>query len=301
MSNQEIFPDVKYDYHTVGVDDSEMAYIDTGGEGDAIVFLHGNPTSSYLWRNVIPHVEGLGRCLAPDLIGMGKSGKMPSGTYRYLEHARYLEAWMDAVGATRNVILVVHDWGAALGFNWANTHRDRVAGIAYMEAMVQPRQWTDLPEERIPTFKSFRTEEGKRRVLEDNLFVEKLLFEQGIIRTLLDEEKAVYREPYPDPESRLPTWVWPCEIAFDGEPADNHEVIQAYADWLSESDLPKLFINTTEGHALVGRNREFCRTWPNQTEITVEGRHYAQEDCPSDIGKAVAELVVRVRGNGAKE
>lgn len=295
MAGYEISAACPYSPRLVSVLDTEMAYLEAG-EGDPIVFLHGNPSRAYLWRNVIPHVEHLGRCLAPDLVGMGDSGKMPSGTYRYREHIKYLDAWFDAVGVGANAVIFVHDWGAALGFNRIAEHPEDFSGLAYMEAMVRPRNWSDLPEDRIATFKAFRTPEGAAKVLEGNLFVEKLLFEQGIIRDLTEEEKAVYRAPYPDPESRRPTLVFPCEIPFDGEPADNHQIVRRYSDHLAASDLPKLFFNTTEGHALVGGPRDFCRTWKNQTEITVEGRHYAQEDSPREIGEAFAEFISKVRG-----
>jgi len=295
MSDYEISAANPYTPKRVPVLDSEMAYLEAG-TGDPIVFLHGNPTRAYLWRNVIPHVEGLGRCLAPDLIGMGDSGKVPGLGYRYTDHIRYLDAWFDAVGVGSNAIMVVHDWGAALGFNRIANHPEDFAGLCYMEAMVRPRKWKDLPEDRIPTFKGFRTAEGEQKVVEGNLFVEKLLFEQGVIRDLTDEEKDVYRAPYPDNDSRKPTIVFPQEIPFDGDPADNHEIVQRYSDHLAASDMPKLFINTTEGHALVGGPRDFCRTWKNQTELTVVGRHYAQEDSPREIGTALAEFVRTVRG-----
>lgn len=296
MAKYEISAANPYTPKTVSVLDTQMAYLEAGS-GDPIIFLHGNPTHAYLWRNIIPHLEGLGRCLAPDLVGMGSSGKMPSGTYRYPEHIKYLDAWFDAVGVGKNAIMVVHDWGAALGFNRIATHPDDFAGLAYMEAMVRPRKWADLPEDRVPQFKAFRTPEGAAKVMEGNLFVEKLLFELGVIRDLTEEEKDVYRAPFAgDVESRRPTLVFPCEIPFDGEPADNHEIVQRYSDFLAASDMPKLFLNTTEGHALVGGPRDFCRGWKNQTEVTIEGRHYAQEDSPREIGEAIAQFVSRVRG-----
>lgn len=279
----------------VAVLDTEMAYAETG-EGPPIVFMHGNPTSSYLWRNIIPHVADLGRCLAPDLVGMGRSGKMPSGTYRFVEHVRYLDEWFDKVGATRGVIVFCHDWGAALSFHRIARFPGQFSGLAYMEAMVRPRKWSDLPEERIPVFKRFRTPEGERQVLEENSFVEVLLFKAGVLTELSEEAKAEYRAPYPTPESRKPTVVWPQEIPFDGEPADVHELVEAYSRHLAQSDMPKLFVNTTDGHALVGRNRDFCRTWKNQTEVTVRGRHYAQEDSPEEIGRAFRDFVLKVRG-----
>jgi haloalkane dehalogenase len=277
-----------YGYQTVTALDTTMSYVDTGGTGVAIVFLHGNPTSSYLWRNVIPHVEPLGRCLAPDLPGFGHSRSMPSGTYRFPEYIDYLDAWFSAVLPDEPVVLIVHDWGAALGFDWARCHPDRVRGICYGEAMVQPRRITDLPEAYRERFIYMRSKEGFREAVAENFFIH-TVFANGIIRTLTDEEFSEYSTRFATPDAIVPTVQLPCEIAFDGEPADNHEIIQAYADWLAESEVPKLFVNTTAGHALTGRNVEFCRTWPNQVEVTVTGKHYYQEDSPHELGAAIAE------------
>jgi haloalkane dehalogenase len=296
MDKQTISAKFPYTLKRLKTLDSEMAYVDVGN-GDPIVFLHGNPTSSYLWRNVIPHAEKLGRCLAPDLIGHGRSGRSPRRAYRYADHIAYLDAWFEALRLTRNVILVVHDWGAALGFYRACRFPNQVSGIAYMEAMVRPRLWTDLPPERVPVFKALRGTEGEKMVLQDNFFIEKMLFEAGVIRTLTDAEKAEYRAPFAEPgESRLPTLLWPREIVFDGEPADNYPLIKRYSDWLAQSEnLPKLFVNADLGHGLAGAARDFCRTWPNQREITVHAKHYVQEDCPHEIGVALAEFVTQVR------
>lgn len=279
--------DNPYSYDTVDVLDAQMAHIDTAGPGAPIVFLHGNPTSSYLWRNVIPHMEELGRCLAPDLLGFGRSAPMPSGTYRFPEYIEYMEAWFSIVVPDQPVTLVLHDWGAALGFDWARRHPDRVRGICYGEAMVQPRRMTDLPEGYRKRFIYMRSEDGFREALAENFFIN-TVFTNGIIRKLSDEEFAAYAERFTSPEAIVPTVQLPCEIAFDGEPADNHEIIAAYAEWLSNAGVPKLFVNTTAGHALTGRNREFCRSWPNQVEITVAGKHYYQEDSPHELGRALA-------------
>lgn len=279
----------------VAVLDSEMAYVETG-QGDPIIFLHGNPTSSYLWRNVIPHCAELGRCLAPDLIGMGQSGKAPGGSYRFVDHARYLDAWFDAVHATENVTLVIHDWGSGLGFHWANRHRDRVKGIAYMEAIVRPVSWDAWPEAAQGIFKGLRSAEGDEMVLQNNVFVENIL-PGSILRGLTDEEHAVYRAPYAEAgESRRPTLTWPREIPIDGEPADVHQIATDYSAWLAESDVPKLFINAEPGAILTGPQREFCRTWPNQEEVTVKGIHFVQEDSPDEIGQAVAAFIQRNAG-----
>ena len=270
--------------------DSEMVYVDTGA-GDPVVFLHGNPTSSYLWRNVIPHVAGSRRCLAPDLIGMGESGKSSGGTYRFADHARYLDGWFEALGLSRNVVLVVHDWGSALGFDWARRHPERVAGVAYMEAIVRPVTWQEWPEGARKIFQAMRSPGGEEMVLQKNVFVERIL-PASVIRSLAPEEMERYRGPYREVgESRRPTLTWPREIPVDGEPADVARIVQNYADWLMKSPMPKLFINADPGSILVGPQREFCRRWPNQREVTVRGNHFVQEDSPDEIGRAIAAFV----------
>ncbi len=272
------------------VNGKRMAYHESGS-GDPVVFLHGNPTSSYLWRNVIPHLNGSYRCVAPDLIGMGDSE--PSGSegpdaYRFVEHREYLDGLLEQLDLGDNITLVIHDWGSALGFDWANRHRDRVAGIAYMEAIVRPVTWDEWPEAAAPVFRGFRSPAGDEMVLEKNVFVERVL-PGSIVRDLSDEEMAVYRAPFAEVgERRRPTLTWPREIPIDGEPADVVEIVQSYADWLASSDLPTLFINADPGAILTGPPREFCRSWPNQTEVTVSGNHFVQEDSPDEIGQAVA-------------
>jgi haloalkane dehalogenase len=267
-----------------------MAYVEAG-TGDPIVFLQGNPTSSYLWRNVMPHLEGLGRCIAPDLIGMGDSEKLaPSGpdSYRFVEHRRYLDGLLTALGVSARVTIVGHDWGSALGFDWAKRHRSASKGIAYMEAIVRPLAWTEWPEPIRKLFQGFRSEAGKAMVLEKNVFVERVL-PGSVLRGLSREEMAVYRRPYLAPgEARRPTLTWPRQIPLDGEPADVVGIVRAYGDWLAGSDLAKLFINAEPGAILVGAQREFCRAWPNQTEVTVKGSHFIQEDSPEQIGQAIA-------------
>lgn len=276
--------------HRIEVLDSQMAYIDAG-EGDPIVFLHGNPTSSYLWRNVIPHVIGLGRCVAPDLIGMGDSDKVPGLEYRLVDHRRYLDAFFDAIGVEEAVTLVVHDWGSALGFDWANRHRDAIAGIAYMEAIVRPVSWNDWPESSLRIFQAMRSSSGEQMVLEKNVFVERIL-PASIIRELSDEEMGEYRRPFQNPgEDRRPTLTWPREIPFDGEPGDVAAIIDDYGRWLSTSNVPKLFIDAVPGAILVGPQREFCRGWPNQTEVMVSGSHFIQEDSPDEIGAALGQWI----------
>ena len=281
----------RYEKKKAEIKGRNMAYVEVG-QGDPIVFLHGNPTSSYLWRNIIPHLESAGRCIAPDLIGMGDSDKLENSgpkSYRFVEHRAYLDALLEKLGVTDRVTLVIHDWGSALGFDWAKRHPDRVKGIAYMEALIQPVKWTDWPEGARQIFQGFRSEAGEEIVLEKNVFVERVL-PASVLRGLTDDEMKVYRRPYLEPgESRRPTLTWPREIAIDGEPADVHQIMTEYGEWLSTSQVPKLFVNAKPGSILVGKPRKFCRSWPNQKEITVAGLHFVQEDAPDEIGKAIAE------------
>jgi len=276
---------------------SRMAYVDVGS-GDPIVFLHGNPTSSYLWRNVIPHLVPHGRCIAPDLIGMGDSAKLADsgpGSYRFVEHRRYLDALLEQLGVHERVTLVVHDWGSGLGFDWANRHRDAVSGIAYMEAVVKPVSWDDWPESARGIFQAFRSEAGESIILERNMFVEKVL-PASILRTLSDEEMDAYRAPFREPgEGRRPTLTWPREIPVDGEPADVCQIVTDYGQWLASSEVPKLFINADPGSILTGPQREWVRTWPHQQEVTVSGVHFVQEDSADAIGQAIAEWYASLR------
>lgn len=275
-----------------------MAYIDEG-EGPAIVFQHGNPTSTYLWRNVMPHCRGLGRLIACDLVGMGDSDKLSQSgpdRYTYAEQSDYLFALWNDLDLGDDVILVLHDWGSALGFDWAERHRDRVAGIAYMEAIVTPFAWADWPENARKVFQGFRSPAGEDMVLDANVFVEKVL-PASIMRPLTDAEMSEYRRPFAAPgEERRPTLTWPRQIPIEGEPADVVATVDRYGAWLAQSEMPKLFINADPGSILVGRQREVCRAWPNQTEVTVPGLHFVQEDSPDEIGAAVRDFVQRVRG-----
>jgi haloalkane dehalogenase len=272
------------------VNGKQMAYHDTGA-GEAVVFLHGNPTSSYLWRNIIPYVSTHARCIAPDLIGQGDSDKLDNpgpDSYTFVEHREYLDGLLDQLNLGDKVTLVIHDWGSALGFDWANRHRDRVAGICYMEAIVRPVSWEDWPEGATDIFKALRSDAGDEMVLAKNLFVEAIL-PASIIRKLSDEEMDEYRRPFVNAgEDRRPTLTWPRQIPLGGEPADVVEIVQSYADWLSTSDVPKLFVNADPGTILTGPQREFARTWPNQTEVTVHGSHFIQEDSADEIGEALA-------------
>jgi len=278
-----------------------MAYVETGQlDGDPIVFLHGNPTSSFLWRNIMPYMAGMGRCIAPDLIGMGDSDKLPDSgpdSYRFVEHRDYLAGLLDAIGVNENVTLVIHDWGSALGFDWANRHRGAVKGIAYMEAIVKSRSWDDFPERARPAFEGMRSPAGDKMVLEENFFIERML-PASILRDLTDEEMAEYRRPFIEPgEARRPTLTWPRQIPIDGEPADVTAIVDDFAAWISTSEIPKLFINAEPGAILSeGPSRDFCRTWTNQTEVTVKGSHFIQEDSPDEIGQAIADWL-GARGN----
>jgi haloalkane dehalogenase len=268
---------------------TEISYVETG-QGEPIVFLHGNPTWSYLWRNIISHVSDLSRCLAPDLVGMGQSGPSPTGSYRFIDHSACLDAWFDAVGVTSGVVLVVHDWGSALGFHRASRYPDQIRGIAYMEAIVQPRRWTDFPEGRDQIFRTLRSQQGERMVFEDNFFVETVL-PKSIIRHLSDDELAMYRRPFLARAARRPTLQWARELPIEGEPADLVKIVEHYSAWLARSYIPKLFINAEPGALITGRARDYCRTWPNQREVTVKGIHYLQEDSPSEIGSALRAFI----------
>ena len=294
MTQQPISAADPHDRHRVAVLDTEIAYVDTGGQ-HPVVFLHGNPTSSYLWRNVIgiPHEEASARCLAPDLIGMGRSGKAPDGSYRFVDHARYLDAWFDALGLTDNVTLVGHDWGSALAFHWAYRHPDRVRALVYMEAIVRPGRWDEMTGRGREMFQALRSPAGEQMVLQENAFVERML-PSGVIRTLTEEEMDAYRAPYLEPgESRRPTLTWPRQVSLDGEPADTTAIIGEYSQWLATAsdDIPKLFINAEPGAIITGSRRDFVRTWPNQREITVPGRHFIQEDSPHEIGRAITDFL----------
>lgn len=273
----------------IGVLDAKMSYFDTGS-GDPIVFLHGNPTSSYLGRNIITQVSDEGRCLAPDLVGMGRSSRSPSGAYRFADHARYLDAWFGELGLTRQVTLVLHDWGSALGFYWACRHPERVKAIAYMEAIVQPRSWSHFPPGRDEMFRALRSEAGERLVLDEDYFMEVLL-PKSIIRPLSQEELDAYRAPFPDRNSRLPILAWVRELPIEGEPADIVDMVTQYGAWLSRSSVPKLFISAEPGAILVGRAGDFCRSWPAQRMVTVKGIHFVQEDSPAEIGAALRAFI----------
>ena len=275
----------------VEVRGKQLAYVEMG-VGDPIVFQHGNPTSSYLWRNIMPHLTDQGRCIAVDLIGMGDSEKLENSgpqSYRYVEQRDYLFAAWEALNINDRVTFVIHDWGSALGFDWAQQHAESMLGIAYMEAIVRPVTWDEWPERATQVFQGFRSEAGETMVLDKNIFVERVL-PSSVLRDLSDEEMNVYRRPFQEAgEDRRPTLTWPRQIPIEGKPEDVHDIVAGYSSWVAASTLPKLFVNADPGSILVGAQREFCRTWKNQQEVTVAGLHFLQEDSPHEIGKAIAD------------
>jgi haloalkane dehalogenase len=268
----------------------KMAYIEVG-HGDPIVFLHGNPTSSYIWRNILPHVEQLGRCIAPDLLGMGDSDKLPdSGSYTFFENRKYLDALLENLGVNHNIIFVVHDWGSALGFDWARRHPGAVKGIVYMEAIIRSRNWSEMSPTAQQVFQALRTEKGEEMILRQNSFIEFNL-PKSILRSLSKQEHDEYRRPFLEAgEDRRPILSWARQLPIEGEPADVLKIVNDYGDFLSQSPIPKLFIESRPG-ALSEKEKEFCRTWLNQTQVTVAGHHHLQEDSPDEIGAAIAEWI----------
>lgn len=284
---------LRYPKKKAVVDGVEMAYV-AAGHGDPIVLLHGNPMSSFLWRNVIPWIEDSGRCIAPDLVGMGDSAKLPdSGAdrYRFVEHRKYLDGLLEQLGVTKNVTLVLHDWGSALGFDWANRHRDAVRGIAYTEGIVKPLSWDEWPNSMQPVFQGFRSPAGEKMILEENFFLEKVI-PASILRRLTDAEMDEYRRPFRNPgEDRRPTLTWPRQIPIGGEPADVVAIVEDYGRWLASSDVPKLFFDADPGAILRGAARDFCRSWPNQVEKTIKGIHFVQEDSADEMGQGLRDWI----------
>jgi haloalkane dehalogenase len=272
---------------------ARMAYVDVG-EGTPVVLLHGNPTSSFLWRDVIEVLRSRYRCIAPDLVGMGDSDRLPGSEYRFVDHRRHLEAFLDRLDPGSGIVLVLHDWGGALGFDWAVRHRDRVGGIAYMETIVAPLAWEDWPEAATGIFRAMRGPAGEEMILDKNVFVERIL-PASVLDALPGEVMAEYRRPFRDPgEGRRATLTWPREIPIDGEPADVHEIVETYATALASDPVPKLFLNADPGSILVGRQRERCREWPNQEEATVRGVHFVQEDSGEEIGETISAWMARI-------
>ena len=276
----------------VRIHDHELAYVDVG-EGDPIVFLHGNPTSSYLWRNVIPHVQHLGRCIAPDLIGMGESSKLPDpgpGTYSFDTHSRFLADFLTKVEATERVTLVLHDWGGALGFDWAAKNPGAVRGVAFMETIVNPLLWADWPRAAKGIFQAMRGVDGERVVLDKNAFVERIL-PASVRRGLSPEAHERYRAPFRTRADRWPTLEWPRQLPIQHVPPDVHDIVDRYGRWLASSEVPKLFIDADPGSILVGRLRTVVRRWPALTEVTVPADHFVPEDAPDEIGSALADWI----------
>ena len=268
---------------------SSMAYLEHGG-GDPIVLLHGNPTSSYLWRKVIPELADVGRCIAPDLIGMGDSARIAVGrnAYRFSMHAEYLEALLEVLEVERNVTLVGHDWGGALLFDWGRKNPHAVKAVSFMETILIPITWDDWPEAAMRIFEGMRSDAGEALVLTKNVFVERIL-PGSVLNPISPADMAVYRAPYLEPgESRRPTLTWPREIPIDGEPAFMVAVVEANSRWLSSPDIPKLFVNAEPGSIVGDRVRGVVRSWPNLTEVTVPGVHFIQEDSGAEIGRAIS-------------
>jgi haloalkane dehalogenase len=281
---------MSYEKKFASVKGKQIAYVEEGS-GDPIVLLHGNPTSSFLWRNVIPELVESGRVIVPDLIGQGDSEKLPAsdGPERYsLEVAySYVDGLLESIGANQNVTLVIHDWGTGVGFLWAMRHPAAVKGVAYMEGIVKPVSWNDWPESAVGIFKGFRSDKGEDLILNRNMFIEGVL-PSSVIRPLSDTEMDAYRAPHLETDDRQPLLNWPRQIPIEGEPEDVVALVNEYGAFMAASDIPKLFINADPGSILVGAQREFCRSWPNQQEVTVKGLHFIQEDSPVEIGQAVA-------------
>ena len=284
---------MKYTKKFKEVRNKKMAYVDEGN-GDTFLFLHGNPTSSYLWRNIAPHVEDLGRVVIPDLIGMGDSDKLDgvdNEGYKYHGQYTYLTELFDQLDLGNNIHLIIHDWGSAMGFQFARENPDRIKSITYMEAIVMPLTWEQWPDAATKIFGLFRSEAGEELVLEKNFFVERILLADSATG-YTDEEKAEYIRPFINAgEDRRPTLTWPRQIPLDGEPSEVVEEVRKNSEFHKVSNIPKLFINADPGSILVGEQREFARTWKNQTEITVSGNHFVQEDSSEEIGSALRNFV----------
>ena len=270
------------------INNKNMSYVEMGA-GETMLFLHGNPTSSYLWRNIMPYFSDIKRCIAPDLIGMGDSDKLDShnvGDYNFFTHQKWLNDLLESLNLGNKIILVVHDWGSALGFDWAFRNIDRIVGIVYMEGIVCELNWEDWDEKSAPLFQAFRSGAGENMIIEKNIFVERVL-PGSVLRGLTEEEMNVYRRPFLEKEDRRPTLDWPNQIPIEGRPKEVVEVVNDYSKFFMKNNTPKLFINADPGAILIGKQREFCRSWPNQSEITVPGSHFIQEDSPDLIGEGI--------------
>ena len=280
-----------FDKSSVNIDGQKLAYIDVG-EGTPIVMLHGNPTSSFLWRNIIPHLNDLGRVIVPDLIGHGDSDKLPVSMgpdrYTFENTFKYIDKLLNELEINQDITLILHDWGSALGFYWAMKNPEKIKAICYMEAIVSPINWSDWPEQARGIFKGFRSAKGEDLILKRNMFIEAVL-PSSIIRKLTKDEMDEYRKPFLNENDRQVTLNWPRQIPIEGEPSHMFRLVTSYAEWISnDGDIPKLFINADPGSILIGNQREFCRGWKNQTEVTVNGLHFIQEDSPHEIGEAIS-------------
>ena len=280
-----------FDKSSVNIDGQKLAYIDVG-EGTPIVMLHGNPTSSFLWRNIIPHLNDLGRVIVPDLIGHGDSDKLPVSMgpdrYTFENTFEYIDKLLNKLEINQDITLILHDWGSALGFYWAMKNPEKIKAICYMEAIVSPINWSDWPEQARGIFKGFRSAKGEDLILKRNMFIEAVL-PSSIIRKLTKDEMDEYRKPFLNENDRQVTLNWPRQIPIEGEPSHMFRLVSSYADWISnDGDIPKLFINADPGSILIGKQREFCRGWKNQIEVTVNGLHFIQEDSPHEIGEAIS-------------
>lgn len=280
-----------FDKSSVNIDGQKLAYIDVG-EGTPIVMLHGNPTSSFLWRNIIPHLNDLGRVIVPDLIGHGDSDKLPVSMgpdrYTFENTFEYIDKLLNKLEINQDITLILHDWGSALGFYWAMKNPEKIKAICYMEAIVSPINWSDWPEQARGIFKGFRSAKGEDLILKRNMFIEAVL-PSSIIRKLTKDEMDEYRKPFLNESDRQVTLNWPRQIPIEGEPSHMFRLVSSYADWISnDGDIPKLFINADPGSILIGKQREFCRGWKNQIEVTVNGLHFIQEDSPHEIGEAIS-------------
>lgn len=281
-----------YEKKKIEIDGLAMAAVDAG-DGDPIVFLHGNATSSYMWRNILPHCEGLGRLIAIDNIGQGDSDKLPdSGPTSYLlkEHQHFIDRTLDALGVTENVTLVMHDWGGTLGLTWARAHADRIKGLAFCEAILRDHpSWDEYPEALRGGLRRVRGPEGREMVMEDNFFVERI-FTAGVMRDIEAETMAEIRRPYLGaPENRRPTLSWVRQIPVEGQPAFVAELVEDLSDWMAETPTPKLFIRAEPGQIMFEKDIDMIATWPALTTAMVKGLHHPQEDSPDDIGRAIAE------------
>ena len=283
----------------VDVKGARMAYVDEG-EGPVVLFIHGNPTSSYLWRNIIPYVSDNHRAVAVDLIGMGDSAK-PDIDYRFETHAAYLDAFIETL-ELKDVTLVIHDWGSALGMRYARLNPGKVRALAFMEAIVPPGMPAPNYEamgQAGEVFRQMRTPGvGEEMVLQNNFFVEVILPDIGVVRTLSDEEMAEYRRPFPTPESRKPTLVWPRQIPIGGEPADTTAAVLANGEWLMASDLPKLYFASAPGALNPPPVAEFFKAnLKNLTAVDLgPGAHFLQEDHPHAIGRALSDWLDALDG-----